>query len=116
MASTDKVDSMTIESSIRTKITNEFKPEWLELENESSRHAVPAGSESHFRLVIVSTSFVGLSRVDRQRKVYDLLKDERAQGLHALALWTYTPEEWKKVEGSRDLSSPNCHSGAGKKQ
>lgn len=108
--------SMSIEASIRNKISLELKPEWFELENESHGHNVPRGSETHFRLVVVSSQFVGLSRVDRQRRIYDLLVAERAQGLHALALWTYTPEEWSKIEGARDLSSPHCHGGDGSKK
>lgn len=106
---------MSIEASIRSKITENLKPEWLELENESHTHNVPKNSETHFRLIVVSSLFTGLSRVDRQRKVYDLLNDERNQGLHALALWTYTPNEWAKIKASRDLSSPDCHGGDGRK-
>lgn len=84
---------------------------YLELENESHGHNVPKGSETHFRLIVVSAQFEGQSRVNRQRRVYELLADERSRGLHALALWTYTPDEWKKVETERDRSSPHCHGG-----
>ncbi|PWU16204.1 MAG: BolA family transcriptional regulator [Bdellovibrio sp.] len=102
-----------IEDSIRQKVQKRFLPEWFELENESSGHRVPPGSETHFRLVVVSPAFQGFSRVDRQRQVYSLLSEEREQGLHALALWTYTPEEWQKVKEESDRRSPPC---SGKKQ
>jgi hypothetical protein len=49
---------------------------------------------------IVSASFAGLSRVERQRRVYAAAADEIAAGLHALALTTLTPEEAAK-KGSR---------------
>ena len=42
--------------------------------------------ETHYRLRIVSTSFAGLSRVARQRLVYDALREEFDTGLHALSL------------------------------
>lgn len=52
----------------------------------------PTG-ETHYKLKIVSEIFEGLSRIDRQRKVYDLLKDEFTSGLHALELKTLSPKE-----------------------
>lgn len=104
---------MGIESSIRKKVSEALNPQWLELENESHSHNVPPGSETHFRLVVVSQVFDGLSRVERQRRVYELLNEERAQGLHALALWTYTPAEWQ-AKGQASPDSPECRGGRGK--
>ncbi|HXP03285.1 MAG TPA: BolA family protein [Stellaceae bacterium] len=51
------------------------------------------GGETHFSVVIVSTSFVGLGRVARQRLVYEALAAELAGGVHALALTTLAPDE-----------------------
>ena len=99
----------SIETSIRNKVLSAFQPAFIELENESSNHHVPPGSETHFKLILVSEKFQGVSRVDRQRRVYELLSDERAQGLHALAMWTFTPEEWAKAP--QNLESPNCRGG-----
>lgn len=95
--------------SIQNKLRAQLNPTHLELINESHTHH-RGGAETHFRLVVVSPVFQGLSRVERQRRVYGLLDEERQQGLHALAMWTYTPEEWVKIEAERDLSSPDCHS------
>ena len=53
----------------------------------------PAGGESHFRVEVVSAEFAGLSRVARQRLVYELLAEEMKERIHALALRTLTPEE-----------------------
>src|SRR5512144_1936186 len=61
------------------------------------RHAGHAGArpegETHFRIEIVSASFQGLSRVERQRLVHRLLAAELAGRVHALSLATQTPEE-----------------------
>lgn len=60
------------------------------LEDESARHAGHAGArpggETHYRLRIVSEAFEGLSRVARQRLVYEALREEFDTGLHALSL------------------------------
>ena len=65
-------------------------PTRLVLRDESHLHAGhnPAAvqGETHYRLHLASLRFVGLSRVARQRLVNDLLRDEFASGLHALAL------------------------------
>ncbi len=67
------------------------------LEDESARHAGHAGArpggETHYRARIVSPAFEGLSRVARQRLVYDLLAAEFSAGLHALSLELKTPTE-----------------------
>ena len=85
--------------SLREKLTRAFAPEALDIIDESARHAGHAGArpegETHFRIRIVSNVFSGLSRVERQRCVYDVLKDEMAGRVHALALSTLTPEEAK---------------------
>ena len=74
-----------------------LQPTRLDLINESELHAGHRGSpgtgESHFRVVIVSTAFTGLSRVARHRLVNGLLSAELAGGVHALALATYAPGE-----------------------
>lgn len=102
----------TIEQAIRDKVVAAFHPVFVDVENESSGHNVPAGSETHFKLTLVTDLFAGLSRVDRQRKVYELLGEERARGLHALAIWTFTPEEWERAP--QNMNSPHCM-GGGKK-
>ena len=86
---------------LRDKLTMAFAPETLAIQDESSRHAGHSGArdggESHFRVRIVSATFKGLTRVERQRRVYAVLADEMDAGLHALALTTLTPEEAEKA-------------------
>jgi len=91
-----------VANSLREKLEAAFAPEILAIEDESSRHAghsgARAGGESHFRVRIVSALFEGLSRVERQRRVYAVVADEIEAGLHALALITLTPEEAKRAQ------------------
>lgn len=93
---------------IESKLTAELNPYHLEVVNESHRHHVPEGSETHFKLVIVSDDFAQQSRILRHRKIHHLLEDELAQGLHALSLHLYTIEEWQKIKVP---NSPACRDG-----
>jgi BolA protein len=74
-----------------------FAPTELSLADDSSRHAGHAGArpdgETHYRLRLVSRAFEGLSRVARQRLVYQALREEFETGLHALSLDLKTPSE-----------------------
>lgn len=90
-------EDRSIAARIRDKLHAAFSPLVLEIEDDSARHAghagARAGGQSHFKVRIVSPDFAGLSRVERQRKVYAVLKDEFAMGVHALQLDTRTPDE-----------------------
>lgn len=97
------------EASITTKLTQTFEPSHLEVHNESHKHNVPPGSESHFKVVLVSEAFAGKRQVQRHQAVYGALSEEMAGQVHALALHTYSPEEWtgpQTVPGS-----PACMGG-----
>lgn len=98
---------------IQNILQADFSPQHLEVENESHQHSVPAGSETHFRVLIVSDRFEGLGRVQRQRQINDALKNLFSTGLHALSLRTLSPQEWAKGL-AENFESPNCH-GGGKK-
>lgn len=88
---------MPVSDSIQQKLTTALAPQRLEVIDESHLHAGHSGAreggESHFRLLVVSASFEGLSRVARQRLINDLLRDELAGTVHALAMKTLTPDE-----------------------
>lgn len=88
---------MTIAERIKKKLTQELAPLKLEVVDESAKHKGHAGwregGETHFRVTVVSEAFEGKNRVDRQRMVYDLLQQEMAERVHALALTTKTPSE-----------------------
>lgn len=86
-----------IATRIREKIMNRLAPEDFRLDDESARHQGHAGhdgrGESHFSLSVVSRTFEGLSRVERQRLVYGILAEELQGRVHALALQLKTPQE-----------------------
>ncbi len=100
------------EQRIYELVEKAFSPEQLGLENESSHHSVPPGSETHFKLLLVSKHFEGKSRIDRQRLVNELLKGELASGLHALTQKTLTPAEWDLQKDSLNFISPECMGGS----
>lgn len=95
------------ENALQQALQN-LAPEHLQLLNESHMHSVPPGSESHFKAVIVSPQFVGLNAVKRHQAVYRSLGDLMSR-IHALALHTYTPDEW--LAQVQAPSSPNCLGG-----
>jgi len=86
-----------VASTLRRKLAAAFAPTQLEIVDDSHRHAGHAGArpegETHFSVTIVSPSFAGQSRVERQRRVYAALAEEMAGRVHALALKTLTPDE-----------------------
>ena len=88
---------MSVAETIHDKLTHRFAPTRLDILDESHRHAGHAGArpegETHFAVTIPSAGFAGLSRVARQRLVYDALKEELASRVHALSLTTLTPAE-----------------------
>ena|ERR1041385_204311 len=83
------------------KLAAAFSPAELSVEDESAKHAGHAGSrpggETHFSVRIVSNGFDGLSRVERQRRVYAALADEMKTHIHALSVTALTPaESWNE--------------------
>jgi BolA protein len=88
---------MSVEATIREKLTQAFAPTRLDVINESHLHAghrsSPGTGDSHFRVLIVSAAFAGTSRVARHRAVNKLLDAELKGKVHALALQTLAPGE-----------------------
>lgn len=99
---------MLVHNQIDTCLKEAFTPEHLELLNESYMHNVPDGSESHFKVVIVSDVFEGKRLVQRHQQVYAAIGDLMKQ-IHALALHTFTPVEW--AERAEAADSPKCRGG-----
>ena len=101
---------MTLAQTIETKLRAALDPTLLEIINESSMHAVPKGSETHFKVVVVSRAFEGKPSVARHQLVYRALADEMKAGIHALAITSRTPEEWATSPEAN--VSPACHGGS----
>ena len=105
---------MTVESIIEEKLLSSFSPLHLDVINESHQHNVAPGSESHFKVIIVTNSFEGERLIKRHRAINAVLATELAEKIHALALHTYTEKEWHDYYEANTPLSPKCL-GGGKK-
>lgn len=105
------VAALKVQQSIEAKVAEALAPVHLDVKNESHMHSVPPGSESHFKLVIVSNKFDGLTRVKRHQTVNGILEKELREDIHALSMETLTTEEWEKRHG-RTFDSPACLGGS----
>ncbi len=94
---------------IEGKLASRFDAEYLAVENESHRHNVAPGAESHFKVTIVCAEFDDHKPIQRHRLVNAALADELGQ-IHALALHTLTPAEWR-ARGGVVADSPKCRGG-----
>ena len=101
---------MSIQQTIEDKLNEAFDPEFLQVENESSMHNVAPGSESHFKVTLVSDAFKDQVLIKRHRQVNQVLEQELKQ-IHALALHTLTGDEWFEKAG-KVADSPLCKGGA----
>lgn len=89
---------------IERKLHERLEARHVEVIDESHLHVGHPGAASgagHFRAVIVSPRFEGLSPVAAQRLVYEALSDEMEGEIHALSMKTYTPERWQAASGAR---------------
>ena len=88
---------MSVETTMREKLTRALQPTRLDIVNESDLHAghrnSPGTGESHFRVLVVSPAFAGKSRVDRHRLINEILAMELKGSVHALAIKAYAPGE-----------------------
>jgi BolA protein len=79
------------------KLTEAFTPQSLNVVDESHQHAGHAGArpggQTHFRVYIVSDAFKGKTRIDRHRMINQVLSDDLAAGVHALAIHATAPGE-----------------------
>ena len=80
---------MPVKDEIELRLLAAFAPEWLEVVNESHKHAGHSGDdgtgESHFRITIRAPLFGPMGRVARHRAVHDALGDLNTR-VHAIAL------------------------------
>ena len=103
-------EKTSVESTIRDKLQS-LNPDFLEVINESSNHNVPIGSESHFKVTVVSDGFSELNLINRHRKINELLRDEISAGIHALSLHLFSSNEWMEKSG-KTKDSPECLGGS----
>ena len=93
---------MSVADAIRAKLSRHFAPLRLDIVDDSHRHHGHAGAgpggESHFQVHIVAAAFVGLTRLERQRLVYEVLAEELKGPVHALAVKAEAPEPQSEVK------------------
>jgi len=93
--------AVPVKDRIRAKLAVALDPVSLDVIDDSHKHANhyvhPGGAghqgETHFTVKIVSQAFSGKSRVQRHRAINDLLAEEIAGGVHALAIHAKAPGE-----------------------
>ena len=96
---------MSSYDNIISSLNNQLHVEHMFLDNESSMHNVPANSETHFKLVIVSDNFIEMTKVKRHQLIYQILV-ENMKKIHALSIQAFTIEEYNN--NPVILSSPEC--------
>jgi BolA protein len=96
---------MSMQQTITDKLGENIQTSMLDVVNESSNHNVPPGSESHFKVTLVSDDFDGKTLLARHRIINKILENELNGGIHALAIHAYTQQEWDKL-GASPVSPP----------
>ena len=100
---------MSMQQQIQSKIADAIACKHLNVINESHMHS--RGEESHFKVIVVSEEFSGKRLLQRHRQINEILKDELANHIHALAIHTFTPEEFSGQSG-QVADSPTCLGGS----
>ena len=94
-----------IENTIKNVLIDEFNPSILSITNESYMHNVPEGSESHFKVILVSDSFKDVPKIKQHQTIYKALGNIMNQ-IHALSIHSFDKEEFK--HNPMIIDSPNC--------
>lgn len=87
-------------------LSTELKPVVLDIIDESHTHQ-RQGTETHFKITVVSEHFCTVSLINRHRMINALAATELTTGLHALSLHLYTPDEWAR-RGTAAPETPPC--------
>ncbi|XP_032663299.1 bolA-like protein DDB_G0274169 isoform X2 [Odontomachus brunneus] len=111
--SNNEAMSGPVASSIRKKLETGLNPQHCDIINESYMHNAPKGSESHFKVVVVSEKFDKQPLLKRHQMIYDLLQTEMEEDIHALSIIAKTPEQWAASDKTV-AASPACRGGFGK--
>ena len=101
---------MSVKEDIEIKLARALDLDYIEVVNESRFHNVPKNSETHFKVILISSQFEGLRLIQRHRVVNKALTEELSGPVHALAIHTYTSEEWLS-KNKKIPDSPACLGG-----
>ena len=78
-------------------------------------HNVPRGSETHFKVFVVSNAFEGQSLIARHRSVNEILQEELNSEVHALSIVAKNEKQWQEMNKDNPVEpSPSCRGGFGK--
>ena len=93
---------MTLEETINKKINDNLKPSFFKILNFSDQHKNHFEADnkdtSHIKIIIVSESFDGHSRIERERIVHNILKEEILKEIHSIRLKLYTQPEYNLIK------------------
>ena len=93
---------MTLEESIDKKINDNLNPSFFKIINFSDQHknhyAGDNKDTSHIKIIIVSESFDGYSRIERERIVHNILKEEISTEIHSIRLKLYIKSEYDLIK------------------
>ena len=103
---------MLMKDTIQEKLQAAFNVSYVQVEDESHGHNVPAGAQSHFKVILVTDDFTQMNKVKQHQAVYKVLNEELAGSVHALALHTYDVAAWEATEAAP--VSPDCMGGSKK--
>ena len=105
-----------VQASITEKLKRALDPSYLDVINESHMHNVPKNSETHFKVVVVSSQFDKIkSPIQRHRLIHSALEEELNHPVHALSIVAKSPSQWESMiaAGKSIPPSPNCRGGDG---
>jgi BolA protein len=88
---------------IERRLYSNLEATHVEVMDDSQLHAGHLGAEGgggHFRVVVVSPRFEGVSRLEAQRMVYRALGDLMDGAIHAIQIQTLTPAAWHQLRGT----------------
>ena len=98
-------------AAVTQKLTAAFAPlAHLQVLNESSAHNVAPGSDTHFKVVVISDAFASVAPLERHRMINATLAAELAGPIHALSIVAKTPKQWERSAAVPE--SPLCMGGS----
>lgn len=90
---------------IEDKLKSSLSLSYLQIINESQLHSdhYSGDGETHYKVIVVSSDFSNLTRIQRHQKINQALSEEFQLGLHALSLQVYSPEEWEQKKSQDQI-------------
>ena len=95
------VGNVDTRARIEQKLRDALDPVEIDVIDQSAAHAGHAGAASgggHYRVILVAQAFEGLSQVQRQRRVYEILTDEMRSSIHALSMTCLSRTEYESAD------------------